>query len=158
MWKVRAFNAQGSRVNIVVVCTRGAMKIYVAAVEVLRKYRMKLSIPSKLVEKLVWVPVILLCKIFILSYMFQVLLCRNWPSSPPNRGTLTLVFDEIYYQGYILENFKFTPFLVKFTPFLRVFLRTSDYMQIKFECVCPTPLISRWRVINKIMIYLEKIV
>jgi len=26
--------------------------------------------------------------------------------------------------------------LVKFTPFLR----TSDYMQIKFECVCPTPL------------------
>jgi hypothetical protein len=33
------------------------------------------------------------------------------------------------------ENFKFTPFLVKFTPFLRV----SDYMQIKFECVCPHP-------------------
>jgi hypothetical protein len=38
------------------------------------------------------------------------------------------------------ENFKFTPFLVKFTPFLRTFLRPSDYMQIKFECVCPTPL------------------
>jgi len=33
-----------------------------------------------------------------------------------------------------VENFKFTAFLVKFTPFLRV----SDYMQIKFECVCPT--------------------
>jgi hypothetical protein len=64
MWKVRAFNAQGSRVIIVVVCTRGAVKIYVAAVEALRKYRMKLSSPSKLVEKLVWVPVILLCKKF----------------------------------------------------------------------------------------------
>jgi len=30
-------------------------------------------------------------------------------------------------------------FWVKFTPFLH----TSDYMQIKFECVCPTPLMSR---------------
>ncbi len=87
---------EGSRVNIVVVCTCGAVKIYVAAVEALRKYRMKLSLPSELVEKLVWVPVILLCKIFILSYMFEVLLlCRNWPSSPPNCETLTLVFDEI---------------------------------------------------------------
>jgi hypothetical protein len=46
------------------------------------------TVPSELVEKLVWVPVILLCKIFILSYMFDVLLCRNWPSSPPNRETL----------------------------------------------------------------------
>jgi len=33
------------------------------------------------------------------------------------------------------ENIKFTPFLVKFTPFLR----TSDYMRIKFECVYPIP-------------------
>ncbi len=46
------------------------------------------TVPSELVEKLVWVPVISLCKIFILSYMFDVLLCRNWPSSPPNRETL----------------------------------------------------------------------
>jgi predicted proteasome-type protease len=75
MWKVRAFNAQGSRVLIGVVCTSGAVKIYVAVVEALTKYRMKLSLPSKLVENLVWVPVILLCKIFILSYMFDVLLC-----------------------------------------------------------------------------------
>ncbi len=75
MWKVRAFNAQGSRVIIVVVCTSGAVKIYVAVVEALTKYRMKLSLPSKLVENLDWVPVILLCKIFILSYMFDVLLC-----------------------------------------------------------------------------------
>jgi hypothetical protein len=30
-----------------------------------RKDRMKLSLPPKLVEKLVWVPIILICKIFI---------------------------------------------------------------------------------------------
>ncbi len=34
------------------------------------------------------------------------------------------------YSLFIQENFKFTPFLVKFTPFLH----TSNYMQIKFEC------------------------
>jgi len=39
----------------------------------------------------------------------------------------------IYILQYIKENFKFTPFLVKFTPFLHA----SDYMQIKFESVCP---------------------
>ncbi len=48
-----------------------------------RQDRMKLSLPPKLVEKLVWVPVILLCKIFIPSYTFDALLCRNWPFSPP---------------------------------------------------------------------------
>jgi hypothetical protein len=35
-----------------------------------------------------------------------------------------------------MEFFQFTPFLVKFTPFLHA----SHYMQIKFERVCPTPL------------------
>jgi hypothetical protein len=49
---------------------------------------MKLSLPPKLVEKLVWVPVISFCKIFIPSYAFDALLCRNWPFSPPNRLTL----------------------------------------------------------------------
>jgi hypothetical protein len=39
---------------------------------------MKLSLLPKLVEKLVWVPVISLCKIFIPSYGFDGLLCRNW--------------------------------------------------------------------------------
>jgi len=59
----------GSRVLIIVVHV-GAEKyiyIYVAAVEALRekrKDRMKLSLPPKLMEKLVWVPVILFCKIF----------------------------------------------------------------------------------------------
>jgi hypothetical protein len=56
-WK-SAFNAQGSRVIIVIVQV-GAVKIYVAAVEALwkkRKDRMKLSLPPKLVEKLVLGP------------------------------------------------------------------------------------------------------
>jgi hypothetical protein len=33
-------------------------------------------------KKLVLVPVILLCKIFIPSYTFDSLLCRTWPFSP----------------------------------------------------------------------------
>jgi hypothetical protein len=61
-------------------CTGGSSEnIYVAAVEVRRsgkrKERMKLSLPSKLVKKLVWVLVILLCKISIHSYVFDALLC-----------------------------------------------------------------------------------
>ncbi len=57
-----AFNAQGS----IVVVQVGEVKIYVVAVEALRekgKRGMKLSLPPKLVEKLVWVPVISFCKI-----------------------------------------------------------------------------------------------
>jgi len=47
----------------------GAVKIYVAAVEDVikkkkRKDRMKFSLPQKLVEKVVWVPVILLSENF----------------------------------------------------------------------------------------------
>jgi hypothetical protein len=86
-----AFNAQGSRVIIVVV-QGGAVKIYVAAVQALRKrmHRMKLSLPPNWVEKLVWVPVISFCKIFIPSYAFDALLCQNWPFSPPNRLTLRI--------------------------------------------------------------------
>jgi hypothetical protein len=49
---------------------------------------MKRILPPKLVEKLVWVPVISFCKILIPSYTFDALLCRNWPFSPPNRLTL----------------------------------------------------------------------
>jgi hypothetical protein len=63
-----------------------------------RKHGMKLSLPPKLVGKLVFstVPVISLCKIFIPSYAFDALLRRNWPFSPPNRLTLriTLLLDE----------------------------------------------------------------
>ncbi len=52
------FNAQGSRVIIVVVQV-GAVKIYVGKM----KEGMKLNSPPKLVEKLVWVPVISSSKI-----------------------------------------------------------------------------------------------
>jgi hypothetical protein len=45
------------------------------------------------------------------------------------------------FMKYILEIFEFTPFLVKFTPFLHA----SDYMQIKFECVCPHPPLNSTR-------------
>ncbi len=69
-----AFNAHGSRV-IIVVLQVGAVKIYVAAVEALTKEGMKLSLPPKLVEKLVWVPVILFCKISFPMYAFDALLC-----------------------------------------------------------------------------------
>jgi hypothetical protein len=49
-----------------VVIQIGAVKIYVAAVKAFRtkgKDWMELSLRPKLVEKLVWVPVILVCKI-----------------------------------------------------------------------------------------------
>jgi hypothetical protein len=61
-------------------------------VEALRKKERsgEISLPPKLVEKLVWVPVISFCKIFIASYAFDVLSCRNWPFSPPNRVTLEI--------------------------------------------------------------------
>jgi len=58
MLRSSAFNAQGSRVIIVIVQVR-AVKIYVTIVQALRKketHMMKLSLPPKLVEKLVWVP------------------------------------------------------------------------------------------------------
>jgi hypothetical protein len=73
-----AFNAQGSRIVIIVVRV-GAVKIYVAAVEALRKKErlLRFSLPPKLVEKLVWVPIISFCKIFSPSYTFDALLCPN---------------------------------------------------------------------------------
>jgi hypothetical protein len=43
---------------------------------------MKLSSPPKLVEKLVWIPIIWFCKVFIPSYGFDALICRNWLFSP----------------------------------------------------------------------------
>jgi len=91
-----ALNEQGSRLLIVVVQV-GAVKIYVAAVRLSGKGkdRMKLSLPSKLVGKLVWVPVISFCKIFIPTYKFDALLCRYWPFLPLDSLTLriTLISD-----------------------------------------------------------------
>jgi hypothetical protein len=45
----------------------------VEALKKTRKDRMKLSLPPKLVEKLVWVPVISLSTLFIPSYTFDAL-------------------------------------------------------------------------------------
>jgi hypothetical protein len=42
--------------KVIVIVQVGAVKIYVAAVEALRKKGMKLSLPPKLVEKLVCIP------------------------------------------------------------------------------------------------------
>jgi hypothetical protein len=64
-WWNSAFNAQGWRVIIVVVQV-GAVKIYVAAVEGAQgkeKRGWNSVYHQKLVEKLVWVPVISFCKI-----------------------------------------------------------------------------------------------
>ncbi len=86
-----AFNAQGSRVIIYSSCTgsRSSENICSSssggAQEKGNTGWNSLSLPPKLVEKkLVWVPVISCCKIFIPSYAFDALLvCRNWPFSPP---------------------------------------------------------------------------
>jgi hypothetical protein len=54
----------------------GEMEIYVGVVEALKKEdRMNLSLPPKLVEKLIWVLFISLCNIFIPNYMIDALLC-----------------------------------------------------------------------------------
>jgi hypothetical protein len=64
-----------TRVKVIIIVVKvGAMKIYVARVQAQRrKHCIKLNLP-KLVEKLVWVPVISFCKIFIPSYVFDALL------------------------------------------------------------------------------------
>jgi hypothetical protein len=52
-------------------------------------------------------PVILLCNIFIPSYMFGALLCRNWTLSPLNRETFThnsnIVFENTF-SGAVLPT------------------------------------------------------
>jgi len=60
------------------------VKIYVAQVEALKKKERRIETQFttkigfiKLVEKLVWVPLISFCKIFIPSCAFDALLCRN---------------------------------------------------------------------------------
>jgi hypothetical protein len=102
-----AFNAQGSRL-IIVFAQVEAVKIYVAAVKALREKERGDETP-KLVEKLVWLPVISFSKIFIPSYAFDALLCRNWPFSPPNRLTLTDNF-------IVFRTFKFFNYLVPCCP------------------------------------------
>jgi len=63
------------------------VRIYAAVVEAFRKEERQdetqFTTQKKLMEKLVWVLVILLCKVFNLSYAFDALLCQNWLFSPP---------------------------------------------------------------------------
>jgi hypothetical protein len=65
--------------------------MYIEAVEALRKRkdRMKLSLPSKMVEKLVWVPVTSFSKVVIPNYTSDGLLSQNWSFSHPNCSTLS---------------------------------------------------------------------
>ncbi len=67
-----------------------------------RKDRMKLNLPPKLVEKLVWVPVLSFCKIFIPSYTFDALLCRNWPISPPNHVSIQITLITTQFLNRVL--------------------------------------------------------
>jgi hypothetical protein len=63
------------------------VRIYAAVVEALRKEERQdetqFTTRKKLMEKLIWVLVILLCKVFNLSYAIDALLCQNWLFSPP---------------------------------------------------------------------------
>jgi len=63
---------------------------------------MKLNLPPKLVEKLVCVPIISFCKIFIPSYhTFDALLHPNWVLLPLNWLTLWIILmNPIFYTNY----------------------------------------------------------
>ncbi len=82
------------------------MKIYVTAVESLRKKERgdETQFTPKLMENLVWVPVISFCKIFIPSYGLDALLCPNWPFSPPNRVTVQITLLWQLNGAWNLEN------------------------------------------------------
>jgi hypothetical protein len=92
-WWNSAFNAQGSRVIIVVVQV-GAVKIYVAAVHRRsgkRKHRMKLSLPPKSVEKPKFGSQLFLFVKF--SFPVKRLMpyyAETGRSRPPNRLTLRI--------------------------------------------------------------------
>jgi len=70
-----------------------------------------LILPPKLVEKLVWVPVISFCKIFIPSYVFDALLYRNWPFWPPNRVTFRTRNFSVFFFFFFFSFFFFFFFL-----------------------------------------------
>jgi hypothetical protein len=102
------FNAQGSIVIIVVVHV-GAMKIYVAAVEVLRKKERQdeTQFTTKICGKSS-----LGSSYFVLynfhsrlCYTFDALLCRNWPFSSPNRLTVPMTSLTFFVICSILNPF-----------------------------------------------------
>jgi len=65
---------------------------------------MKLNSPPKLVKKRIWVPVISFWKVFIPSYMFDGLLCWNWPFLLPNHVTLQITLTSKFQCSYKLWN------------------------------------------------------
>jgi len=71
-------------VLIIVVVQVGAVKIYLAAVETLRKKERQdeTQFTTKIGGKLVWVPVISFCKIFIPSYVFRAYYAETDHSRP----------------------------------------------------------------------------
>jgi hypothetical protein len=117
-----AFNAQGSRLIKLGSCRgRSSENICkgIGGGQGKMKDRMKLSLPPKLVEILVWVPGISLCKILISSYTFNTLLCRNWPL--PNRETLqiTLLWSDICFlqkAGHFRKRNKRAIHFLKLSP------------------------------------------
>jgi hypothetical protein len=97
-----AFNAQCWRVIIVVVQV-GAVKIYVAAVQVLRKkgnIGWNSFYHQNWWEKLVWVPVISLCKNFHFQlHVWCPIMLKQAVLAPPNRLTLEITL----WHGFIKE-------------------------------------------------------
>jgi hypothetical protein len=72
---------------------------------------MKLSLPPKLMENLICIPIIILFrKIFIPNYIFDALLCWNWLFSRPSRVTLRITLllsaKNIYLQVSITYSFE----------------------------------------------------
>jgi len=90
-----AYNAQGSRAIIAVV-QLGAVKIYegrIAGGENIKQLRKmerleEIQFTTKIGVKTSLGP--LFCKIFILNYAFDPLLCQNRAFLPPNRVTLEI--------------------------------------------------------------------
>ncbi len=77
-----AFNAQGSR-QIIVLQQVGVLKIICSSSG-------NFSLSPNLSEKLVWVPVISLCKIFIpVRHLMPYYYCRNWSFLAPDRTNFT---------------------------------------------------------------------
>jgi hypothetical protein len=81
-----AFNAQGSRVIIVV--EQVGVKIYVAVVQSL--WKKETQDETQFTRKISLVPIICSCKTFIPSIALHALLWRNGPFSPPNHLTLQI--------------------------------------------------------------------
>jgi hypothetical protein len=84
---------------------------------------MKLNLPPQLVKKLVWIPVISFCKIFIPSYAFDALLCKTGCSCP--------IIECVSKQLYCLEK-KLLGISTHTHTFIYIYTHTIFYSS-KFE-------------------------